>query len=84
MIVRRAEKRAAIGWCLRIGIPIPFGWSYWPDRWAQNGLKQRIRFRLKTEDYTCRLPRPAKPRVRYKLTVKYLAMGYGPYIKVWA
>jgi len=29
-------------------------------------LKDRIRHRLKTEDYTCRLP-ITKPRVRYKL-----------------
>lgn len=34
-------------------------------------LKAAIRHRLATEDYTCRLPRVPKPRVRYKLTIQY-------------
>jgi uncharacterized membrane protein YcgQ (UPF0703/DUF1980 family) len=32
-----------------------------------NRLKEQIRYRLRHEDYTCRLPRLPKPRIRYKL-----------------
>lgn len=36
------------------------------ERKRQRMLCERIRLRLGTEDYTCRLPK-VKPRVRYKL-----------------
>ena len=41
-------------------------------------LKDCIRHRLKTEDYTCRLPK-VKPRVRYKLTTYRISFTR----KVW-
>jgi len=40
------------------------------SRREQNRLKAAIRKRLRTENYTCRLPKPAKPRVRYRLQMK--------------
>ena len=47
-------------------------------------LKNRIRHRLKTEIYTCRLPDRNKPRVRYKLTTWwYIAVNDEPFRGVW-
>src|SRR5260370_41085086 len=37
------------------------------DRNGEHYLKACIRTRLATEDYTCRLPKEDKPRIRYKL-----------------
>lgn len=48
-------------------------------------LKQQIKQRLATEDYTCRLPKVPKPRVRYKLTKYwYLADGMDKFQLVYA
>lgn len=49
------------------------GGIFWKilQRGYHNQLKKQIRHRLATEDYTCRLPRVPKPRVRYKLTIQY-------------
>jgi len=52
-------------------MPIPWFFSLGLRRKSQMRLKIAIRRRLNTEDYTCRLPRP-KPRVRYKLTIKFI------------
>lgn len=37
----------------------------------QQKLKRDIHWRLANEDYTCRLPKDPKPRVRYKLTLMW-------------
>lgn len=39
-------------------------------RRRQAMLKAAIRHRLATEDYTCRLPREPKARIRYKLRLQ--------------
>ena len=47
-------------------------------------LKDRIRHRLKTEIYKCKLPDRNKPRVRYKLTTwGYVSVYDGSFTKVW-
>lgn len=38
-------------------------------------LKNRINNRLRNEDYTCRLPKVKKPKVRYKLSRRFISYG---------
>lgn len=57
-------------------------WRMTRQRVHLNKLKLAIQTRRRTEDYTCRLPKPPKkpkPRVRYKLRLKehYTLMGQG-------
>lgn len=57
------------GWFRRIWV-YRYGYGMKSYRLNQEKLKARINHRLATEDYTCRLPKPPKPRFRYRLQLK--------------
>ena len=45
-------------------------WWFNPRRQKRRNpkkVKAEIRYRLRHEDYTCRIPKLSKPRIRYKL-----------------
>ena len=49
----------------------------WVSKLETDRLKLRIMTRLLTEDYTCRLPKVPKPRIRYKIRLKYRKVAGG-------